>query len=47
MASLRAHIGAWMVRRTVRPRLAAAHDIAQVRRIFNGPTFPDPPGATY
>ncbi|MGV7032882.1 alpha/beta hydrolase [Methylobacterium symbioticum] len=47
MASLRAYIGAWMVRRNVRARLGAMDDIAQVRRIFDGATFPDPPAATY
>lgn len=47
MASLRAHIGAWMVRRKVRARLGTMRDIGQIRQVFNGATFPDPPGATY
>lgn len=47
MASLRAHIGAWMVRRNVRARLGSMRDLTAIRRVFDGPTFPDPPAATY
>ena len=47
MASLRAHLYAFTVRRVVRPRLGTMEDIAQVRRIFGGASFPDPPGVAY
>ena len=47
MASLRAHIGAYMVRSRVRGPLARARDAAAFRRIFEAPTFPDPKGVTY
>ncbi|MFD0936513.1 alpha/beta hydrolase, partial [Methylobacterium trifolii] len=47
MASLRAYLGAWMVRRNVRNRLGMMDDLAHVRRVLNGATFPDPVGATY
>jgi len=47
MASLRAHIGAWMVRRRVKAPLAAAGGVEDVRRILGGATFPDPKDATF
>lgn len=47
MASLRARIYAFTVRRAVRPRLGDMRDIAKVRRVFDGASFPDPPGVTY
>lgn len=47
MASLRAYIGAWMVRRRVKAPLAAAKGVEDVRRILGGPSFPDPRDATY
>ena len=47
MASLRAHIGAWMVRRRVKAPLAGANSIEDVRRILGGATFPDPRDATF
>ncbi|GJD37449.1 alpha/beta hydrolase [Methylobacterium aerolatum] len=42
MASLRAYIGAWMVRRRVKAQLAAATSVEDVRRVLGGPSFPDP-----
>jgi epsilon-lactone hydrolase len=47
MASLRAYIGAYMVRSRVRGPLARARTAADFRRIFEAPTFPDPKGVTY
>jgi epsilon-lactone hydrolase len=47
MASLRAHIGAWMVRRQVRGPLAAARDVHEVRRIFEAVGFPQPRGVSF
>lgn len=47
MASLRAHLGAWMVRRNVRNRLGAMEDVGRIRAVLNGATFPDPPGVRY
>ncbi|QGY02735.1 alpha/beta hydrolase [Methylobacterium mesophilicum SR1.6/6] len=47
MASLRAYLGAYMVRSRVRGPLARARDAAAFRRIFEAPTFPDPKGVTY
>ncbi|MCJ2013337.1 alpha/beta hydrolase [Methylobacterium sp. J-076] len=47
MASLRAHIGAWMVRRRVKAPLATAASTEDVRRILGGATFPDPKDATF
>ncbi len=47
MASLRAYFGAWMVRRRVKARLATAGSVEDVRRVLNGPSFPDPREATY
>lgn len=47
MASLRAHMGAWMVRRRVKAPLAAAGGVEDVRRILGGATFPDPKDSTF
>lgn len=47
MASLRAYLGAWMVRRRVKARLATAASVEDVRRVLGGPSFPDPREATY
>ncbi|MCJ2053838.1 alpha/beta hydrolase [Methylobacterium sp. J-070] len=47
MASLRAYIGAYMIRSRVRGPLAKARDAAAFRRIFEAPTFPDPKGVRY
>ena len=47
MASLRAHFASYMVRRNVRNRLGAMNDVAQIRAVFGGRSFPDPAGATY
>ena len=47
MASLRAYIGAYMIRSRVRSQLARARNVADFRRIFEAPTFPDPKGVTY
>ncbi|MGU3384192.1 MULTISPECIES: alpha/beta hydrolase [unclassified Methylobacterium] len=47
MASLRAYLGAYMVRSRVRGPLSRARDAAAFRRIFEAPTFPDPKGVTY
>lgn len=47
MASLRAYIGAYMIRNRVRGPLSRARDVAAFRRIFEAPTFPDPKGVTY
>ncbi len=47
MASLRAYVGAWMVRRRVKARLATARGVEDVRRVLGGPSFPDPKGVTY
>lgn len=47
MASLRAYIGAWMVRRRVKAPLAGAKSIDDVRRILGGASFPDPRDATF
>ena len=47
MASLRAHIGAWMVRRQVRGPLAAARDAHAVRRVFEAAAFPQPRGVRF
>jgi epsilon-lactone hydrolase len=47
MASLRAYIGAYMVRSRIRGPLARARDAAAFRRIFEAPAFPDPKGVTY
>ena len=47
MASLRAHLASYMVRRNVRNRLGAMNDVAKIRTVFGGRTFPDPAGATY
>ncbi len=47
MASLRAHLGAWMVRRNVRKRLGTMQDIGRIRAVLNGVTFPDPTGVRY
>ena len=47
MASLRAHLGAWMVRSKVRGPLAKARDIGEVRRVLEGPSFADPKGVAF
>jgi len=47
MASLRAYIGAYMIRSRIRGPLARARDAAAFRRIFEAPAFPDPKGVTY
>ena len=47
MASLRAYLGAWMVRSRVRAPLARARDVGEVRRILEGPSFPDPRGVRF
>lgn len=47
MASLRAYLGAWMVRSKVRGPLSRARDAAEVRRILEGQSFPDPKGVTF
>ncbi len=47
MASLRAYIGAYMIRSRVRGPLARARSAADFRRIFETPAFPDPKGVTY
>lgn len=47
MASLRAHLYAFAVRRMVRPRLGDMSDLASVRRVFDGASFPDPLDVTY
>ncbi|MCJ2061806.1 alpha/beta hydrolase [Methylobacterium sp. J-088] len=47
MASLRAYIGAYMIRSRVRGQLARALNVADFRRIFEAPTFPDPKGVAY
>lgn len=47
MASLRAHLASYMVRRNVRNRLGSMDDVAKVRAVFGGRSFPDPAGATY
>ena len=47
MASLRAHLASYMIRRNVRNRLGAMDDVAKIRAVFGGRTFPDPAGATY
>ncbi|WP_375463514.1 alpha/beta hydrolase [uncultured Methylobacterium sp.] len=47
MASLRAHLASFMVRRNVRKRLGSMSDVAQIRAVFGGRSFPDPAGATY
>ena len=47
MASLRAHLASYMVRRNVRNRLGAMDDVGKIRAVFGGRTFPDPSGATY
>ncbi|MFE1600013.1 alpha/beta hydrolase [Methylobacterium sp. ID0610] len=47
MASLRAHVFAWIVRRQVKPRLARAADIREVRRVFDAAAFLDPPGIVF
>lgn len=47
MASLLAHLHAFVVRRFVRPRLGRMEDLAAVRAIFESPTFSDPKGVLY
>lgn len=47
MASLRAYLGAWMVRSKVRAPLAKARDVGEVRRVLEGPSFPDPKGVAF
>lgn len=47
MASLRAYLGAWMVRSKVRGPLARARDVHAVRRILEGASFPDPKGVRF
>ncbi|WP_132252636.1 alpha/beta hydrolase [Methylobacterium segetis] len=47
MASLRAHVFAWMVRRNVRDRLGRQLDIARMRRTFEGAAFIAPRGVQY
>ena len=47
MASLRAHLASFMVRRHVRRHLGAMDDIHTIRAVFGGRSFPDPAGATY
>lgn len=47
MASLRAYLGAWMVRSKLRGPLARARDVHAVRRILEGASFPDPKGAAF
>lgn len=47
MASLRAHVFAWMVRRSVRDRLGRTIDVARLRRTFEAPGFIEPRGVTY
>lgn len=47
MASLRAHLAAFMVRRTVRKHLGAMDDVHKIRAVFGGRSFPDPAGAAY
>ena len=47
MASLRAYLGAWMVRSQVRGPLARARDAHEIRRIFEGASFPDPKNVTF
>ena len=47
MASLRAHIGAWMVRRRVKAPLGRAQSVEDVRRILEGAGFPDPSDVTF
>ncbi len=47
MASLRAYLGAWVVRSRVRAPLAGARDVGEIRRILEGPSFPDPRGVTF
>lgn len=47
MASLRAHFGAWLVRRRVKAPLAAAGSVEDVRRILGEATFPEPKDATF
>ena len=47
MASLRAHLASYMVRRNVRDRLGSMYDVTQIRSVFGGRSFPDPGGATY
>jgi cation diffusion facilitator CzcD-associated flavoprotein CzcO/acetyl esterase/lipase len=44
--SWQARLATWLVRRRVRPALAAARDIAQVRRVFE-PRLPVPGGVRY
>ncbi|WP_375453959.1 alpha/beta hydrolase [uncultured Methylobacterium sp.] len=47
MASLRAYLASYMVRRNVRNRLGTMGDVAQIRAVFGGRSFPDPAGAAY
>ncbi|WP_018260083.1 alpha/beta hydrolase fold domain-containing protein [Methylobacterium sp. WSM2598] len=47
MASLRAHLLAWIVRRQVKRRLSGVTDVRQVRRVFDSAAFPDPPGIAF
>ncbi|MCJ2089625.1 alpha/beta hydrolase [Methylobacterium sp. E-005] len=47
MASLRAYIGAYMIRSRVRTPLSRARSAADFRRIFEAQAFPDPKGVTY
>lgn len=47
MASLRAYLGAWIVRSKVRGPLSRARDPSEVRRVLEGPSFPDPKGVAF
>lgn len=47
MASLRAHIGGWIVRRRMRNRLGDMCDIHAIRRVFAEAAFPGPKDARY
>ncbi|AWN41364.1 alpha/beta hydrolase [Methylobacterium durans] len=47
MASLRAHIFAWMVRRNVRDRLGRSLDVERMRATFEATAFIEPRGVAY
>ncbi|WP_407529056.1 alpha/beta hydrolase [Methylobacterium oryzisoli] len=47
MTSLRAYFFTWMIRWQVRPRLARAADVHQVRKVFDAAKFPEPPGVVF